>query len=292
MRILVVGGTGFIGPYVVKELQDRGHDLTLFHRGYHESSLLQSVQHFRSAQAAIPVLGFPDELLGANFEIVIHMIPMGEADALAAVRSFSGRAQRLVALSSGDVYRAYGRFSGLEPGPAEPGLLTEDSPLRNVFYSYRRKAKSQEELNYFYEKILVERHVLGQAVLPATVLRLPKVYGPGGNADLATVYGYRNHAGWRWTHGYVENVAAAIALAALHPAAANRVYNVGEAYTPTVAERLEGLPSSSVPVAEAEGFDFRNDIAYDTTRIRRELGYVEPVSYQEGLKRTLHADRK
>jgi nucleoside-diphosphate-sugar epimerase len=275
MRILLIGGTGFIGPYVARELADRGHDLTLFHRGQHESPLLSSIQHFRSAQAAIPVLNFP----------------MGEADARAAVRTFAGRVQRLVALSSGDVYRAYGRFSGLEPGPAEQGLLTEDSPLRSILYPYRSQAKSQDELFYFYDKILVERHVLGQALLPATVLRLPKVYGPGGNADLATIYGYRNRSGWRWTHGYVENVAAAIALAALHPAAANRVYNVGEVYTPSVAERLEDLPSSPVPVAEAVGFDFRNDIAYDTTRIRKELGYVELVSYEEGLKRTLDTCR-
>jgi nucleoside-diphosphate-sugar epimerase len=289
MRILLVGGTGFIGPYVAKELEDRGHHVTLFHRGQHESPLLSSIQHFRSAEAAIPVLHFPDDLLRAEFEIVIHMVAMGEADAHAAVRTFAGRARRLVVLSSGDVYRAYGRFSGLEPGPAERGLLTEDSPLRSVLYPYRAQAKSQDELNYFYDKILVERHVLGQALLPATVIRLPKVYGPGGNADLATIYGYRNRSGWRWTHGYVENVAAAVVLAALHPAAANRVYNVGEAYTPTVAERLKHLPSSSAAIAEAVGFDFRNDIAYDTTRIRKELSYVEPVSYEDGLKRTLAA---
>ncbi len=287
MRILLVGGTGFIGPYVAKELYDRGHDLTLFHRGQHESPLLTSMRHFRHEQAAIPVLKFPDDLLRAEFEIVIHLIPMGEADARAAVRTFAGRAQRLVALSSGDVYRAYGRFCGLEPGPAERGLLTEDSPLRSVLYPYRAQAKSQDEVNYFYDKILVEREVLGQA-LPATVLRLPKVYGSGGNANLETIYGHRDRSEWRWTHGYVENVAAAITAAALHPAAANRIYNVGEAYTPTIAERLKSLPSSHLRVAEAVGFDFGNDIAYDTTRIRRELGYLEPVSYEEGLRRTLN----
>jgi len=85
----------------------------------------------------------------------------------------------------------------------------------------------------------------------------------------------------------VENVAAAIVLAALHPAAANRVYNIGEAYTPTIAERLQTLPSSPFPRIEAEGCDFRNDIAYDTTRMREELAYAEPVSYEEGLRRTL-----
>jgi nucleoside-diphosphate-sugar epimerase len=99
-------------------------------------------------------------------------------------------------------------------------------------------------LNYFYEKILVERHVLEQAQLPGTVLRLPKVYGPGGNANLATIYGYRDRLGWRWTHGYVENVAAAIALAALHPAAANRVYNLLQRWRGVHADHC-GAPSNS-----------------------------------------------
>ena len=33
MRILVIGGTKFIGPPLVQELVNNGHDVTLFHRG-------------------------------------------------------------------------------------------------------------------------------------------------------------------------------------------------------------------------------------------------------------------
>lgn len=215
------------------------------------------------------------------------MIAMGQADAHAAVRAFAGSAQRFVVLSSGDVYRAYGRFTGLEPGPVEKGLLTEDSPLRTALYPYRDQAKSSDELSYYYEKILVEDEFLRGSDVPATVLRLPKVYGLGGNSDLQTVYAWRDHPDWRWTHGYVENVAAAIVLAALHPAAGGRVYNVGEEYTPTVGERLAGLPDSGIEPADDEGRNFEQDIAYDTTRLWRELGYREPIEYAEGIRRTL-----
>jgi len=69
------------------------------------------------------------------------------------------------------------------------------------------------------------------------------VFGPEDNGDLATVYGFASHPNWRWTHGHVENVAAAIVIAALHSAAARRVYNVGEPHTPTMAERLARLPT-------------------------------------------------
>ncbi len=288
MHVLMVGGTGLIGPYVARELAERGMEVTLFHRGQHESTLLPaSVRHVRSRSAGMPVLNFPAELLATRFEVVIHMIMMGEADALAAANAFAGRVQRLVVLSSGDVYRAYGLFTGLEMGAMEEGLLNEDSPLRKTLYPYRSQAQSADDLSYYYEKILAEKQVLWHPHLSGTVLRLPKVYGPEGNADLATIYGFRDQPHWRWTHGYVENVASAIVLAALHPAAANRVYNVGEAYTPTMAERLEKLPPSTLPTVIGSGHNFRQDIAYDTSRIRAELGYCERISYEEGLKRTL-----
>lgn len=287
MRILVIGGTGFIGPHLVRQLATQGHDVTVYHRGRTEAELPASVRHVRSPQALFPVLIYPDELRNPSPDVVIHMTPMGEADAHAAVQAFRGRVQRLVAVSSGDVYLAYGRFAGLEPGPVELGQLTEDSPLRTALYPYRKKALSPEDWVYHYEKILVERAVLSDRTLPGTVLRLPKVYGPGSNADLATVYQFRRHPQWRWTHGYVENVAAAIVLAALHPAAAGRIYNVGEERTPTVGERLAALPPSEVTEDRSNSSNFQQDIAYDTSRIRRELGYREPVLYEEGLARTL-----
>jgi nucleoside-diphosphate-sugar epimerase len=285
--ILVIGGTKFIGPYVVEGLVSFGHNVTVYHRGEHEPALPLGVRHVHSPAAAMPVESFAPELLEPAPDVVIHMIAMGERDSKAVVDTFRNRTGRLVALSSGDVYQAYGRFTGLEPGPPVPGLLTESSPLRTVLYPYRRHAQSPDDWIYSYDKILVEQIVLSEPLLRAVVLRLPKVYGPGENADLSTVYGFQHQPKWRWTHGYVENVAHAIILAALHPRAAG-IYNVGEEDTPTVAERLAHLPPSSVPHASMP-LNFEHDIAYDTGRIRRELDYKEPIEYAEGLRRTLAA---
>jgi len=290
MKILVIGGTGFIGHYLVRELHQTGHDVTVFHRGIHEGELAAGIRHIHSAAASIPVIAFPGEVLSQSFEVVIHMIAMGERDARAAVRAFAGCARRLVIVSSGDVYLAYGRFLKTEPGPIEPGLLTEDSSLRAQYFPYRAQAQATTELNYFYEKILVEREV-SRSEIESTILRLPKVYGPGQNANLATVYSFRHAPDWRWTHGYVENVASAVVLAALHQAAANRVYNVGELYTPTVSERLRTLPETPANIlpADKDAYDVRQNIAFDTRRMRQELGYEESVSYEEGLRRTFES---
>jgi nucleoside-diphosphate-sugar epimerase len=287
MQILVIGGTSFIGPYVVRQIVQLGHGVTVFHRGKTEADLPEGVTHYHSEAAGIPVRQFPEDLPRRNFDVVIHMNAMGLEDAQAAVQAFRGRTGRIVWLSSGDVYRAYGRFSGHEPGPIEPGPLTEDSPLRTVFFPYRDKAKSPGDLYYYYDKILVEQTALEAQAPPAVILRLPKVYGKKSNADLATVYTYRNYPDWRWTHGYVENVAAAIVLAATVPTTPSRIYNVGEEPTPTISERLAGLPSSQIPVNTSGQFNFAQNIVYDTSRIRRELAYAEPISYGEGIRRTL-----
>src|ERR1700680_4733847 len=76
--------------------------------------------------------------------------------------------------------------------------------------------------------------------LPGTVLRLPMGYGPGHPLPcfypvVKRVADGRRHiifaqtlAAWRSPRGYVENVAAAIALAATDDRAMRRIYNVCE----------------------------------------------------------------
>jgi nucleoside-diphosphate-sugar epimerase len=277
MRCLIIGGTRVIGPYVVKKLQLSGWNVAVLHRGIHEAALPANVQRFTDEFAGIPVLRVPSAAIRFAPDVVLHMIAMGEQDAGAAMAIFAGHAGRIVVLSSGDVYRAYGRFVGTEPGPIEPTPLNEDAPLREQLFPYRESAPTKQDLKYWYDKILVERAVRGRIDLPATVLRLPKVYGPGENADLATIYGFRHQPQWRWTHGYVENVAKAIALAVCDPRAANNVFNVGESRTPTMAERLSRLPDRDVALAAEDAKNFAQDIAYDTSKIRRELGFSEDI---------------
>jgi len=289
MRVLVIGGTGFIGVHIVRQLLGQDHLVTVYHRGQTHAILPEGVRQIIDPGCLMPIQKFPTEVFDFRPELVIHTMAMGAVDAQAVVRAFAGRAARLVLLSSGDVYRAYGRFTKIEPGPIDNALLSENAPLRTVLFPYRAQASSPEALQYWYEKILAERAVLSDPDLAGTVLRLPKVYGPGSNEDLATIYRNRNHPDWRWTHGFVENVAASVVLAAVHPSAAGRVYNVGEAYTPTIAERLAWLPPSTIEPDLNSQFDFRQNIAYDTRRIRTELGYREIVPEGEGFLRTLGA---
>jgi nucleoside-diphosphate-sugar epimerase len=287
MRILVVGGTGFIGHFVSRQLVAEGHQVTVMHRGKRDlrqrvpgADPLISSQPLSSATALASALERrPDR--------VIHMVAMTEADAKAASQVFAGKVDRLAFASSGDVYLAYGRFTKFEPGPIEPMPLTaEASPIRTRYYPYRTFETPESSIAYHYEKICVERVLMGTPNLRAVCLRLPKVYGNENNR-FETMYRFANYPRWRWTHGYVENVAAAIALAVLHPMVQARVYNVGEQETPTVAERLARLPPATTEPVPGDGYNFDQDIVYDTEPIRRDLGYREPIQWEDALNKTL-----
>ena len=285
MRILFIGGTKTVGLNAVRRLAAAGHDLAVFHRGEHEGDLPPRVRRFQSTKAAMPVRRIPDELRAFEPEIVVHMIAMGEEDMLAAVSAFASIARRIVVPSSGDVYLAYGVLHGIEEATVQPMPLTEESPLRTRLHPYRKPDTAPQALAFNYDKILVERAAASDPRLPATILRFPKIYGPGDNEDLETVYGFRHQPQWRWTHGHSENVGAAVALAVLDDRASGRIYNVGEPHTPSMVERLACLPpNEAIPLAPLP-LNFAQDVVYDTGRIRSELGYSEPLNEADAMQR-------
>src|SRR5579864_6528459 len=104
MKVLIIGGTHSVGPHVVRRLVEAGHEVTVFHRGTTESKLLPPIRHIRSPLAGWPVISIPDEVRAVQADVVLHMGPMGEADGRAAAEAFSGCAERIVGISSGDVY--------------------------------------------------------------------------------------------------------------------------------------------------------------------------------------------
>jgi len=291
MKVLAIGGTRFIGAHVVRQLHDAGARVTVFHRGSTGNPILPHVEHVRSASARYPITEFPDAVR-RDWDVVVHMVAMGRADAEAVVSTFSGRAGRLVIISSCDVYRAYGRLTGMESGMPEPVPLGEEAPLRSVLYPYRGMEEQIGAYARDYDKILVERTVRNAQYLDWTILRLPKVYGAEDNSDLATVYGFASVPDWRWTHGHVSNVAHAIALAATHPQGRNAILNVGEQSTLTMGERLRRLPVQNAPTPDPPPFDYRQSLVMDTTRIRRDLGYVDMVEENAAMDELVRLPRR
>jgi nucleoside-diphosphate-sugar epimerase len=310
MRVLVMGGTSLTGPFLVRRLDALGHQVTVFHRGEHEAELPPGVAHVHG-----DFNDPPRDLRAQSPDVVVHMWALTEADAVRFLELFRGAAGRAVVISSGDVYRAYGGLQRLESVPPAGLPLDEDAPLRESRYPYRNRT-GPVEIPDQYDKVLVEQTLREQNDLPVTILRFPAVFGPhdyhrfrpwvqklvASNNEIKL---QDDFARWRWTHGFVEDVAEAVVLATTQTAAAGRTYNVGEAVAPTWAGRLAewgrvaGWRGRIVPVAadalpenERMAQDFSQHLAIDTTRIRRELGYAEVVPREVGIARTIAWERE
>jgi nucleoside-diphosphate-sugar epimerase len=312
MKVLIIGGTRFIGPAVARNLVAEGHSVIVFHRGQTSSELPESVSQVYGERKNL--FDFKGEFEALAPEVVLDMIAYTEQDARDIVKTFDSIARRAVMISSMDVYLAYGQLLGLESGPPPDSLLREDSPLRTFLYPYRKQAASEKEFTYNYEKILVEQTMLSLSAIPTTIMRLPAVYGPGDHRlfqylkrmddKRPVILLDEGMASWRWTRGYVEDVAAAIARAVTDERAAGRIYNVGEKEALTEREwvgciaeaanwegEIKTTPGQSLPAHLTGPYDWRYHLAADTTRIRDELGYQETISRDKAISLTVEGER-
>jgi nucleoside-diphosphate-sugar epimerase len=320
MKILIIGGTGFIGPKVADRLVEKhNHDVTLFHRRQREGAIPEGANEILGNRNDLRTFG--DQFKKIKPDVVLDMFPITRMDARTVVDIFTSCAGRHVSISSQDVYSAYGKLLNLETGPPDPVPLTESAPLRSKLYPYRGSTPREESdparRMDDYDKILVEKAVMSASGLPGTVLRLPMVYGPGDNQHRLfdtikrmddgrkKIVLHEDMASWRWTRGYVEDVAEAIVLAVIDPVAENRIYNVGEPETLTMKEwietigRIDGwdgevisVPGQLLPDEMQPGMNTDQHLTTDTNRIRTELGYKETVTLDEAVRRTIAWERQ
>ena len=304
MNVLIIGGTKFIGPFVVKQLLEKGHNIALFNRGLTSPSIPENVTWIKGDRETIE--NHINEFKDFSPDVVLDMIPVNEGHAKKTVEVFHDIAKRIVAISSADVYQAYGKLIKIETGEPVPTPCFEDSKLREKLFPYREQVTPDHRL-YHYDKILVEHIYMTNNKIPGTVLRLPMVYGPGDlqhrlfeylkrmNDGRPAILLDENLAKWKTGRGYVENVAHAITLAITSPNAANKIYNVAEnnfeekEWVQSISECMNWngtilvVPSGVLPL----DFNPLQHLNLSSSKIREELGYQEIVSFQEGLGRTI-----
>lgn len=315
MRILLIGGNGFIGSPLTRLLLAAGHQLAVLHRGApvgSPGSAITGIQGDRNrlAECRKPIQRFSPD-------VVVDLILSSGEQARQLMSEAAAWTPRVVALSSMDVYRAWGVVHGSEPGPIEPLPLTEDSPLRTVRRLYPGQTLTMLRniftwLDDRYDKIAVEESVMSGSAVAGTVLRLPMVYGPGDRlhrffALLKRIADGRPFilmdsglAAWRGPRAYVENVAHAIALAAASDRAAGHVYNISQepslpelAWQKRIAEKTgwKGsfvvLDRQQMPKHLLQPGNAAQHIVASSERIRSELGFAERVDIDEAIRRTI-----
>src|SRR3712207_3141738 len=115
MRILVIGGTGFIGRFLVPQLGGRGHEVAVLPRPGSAKRLPDGARPIRGNRHALAESA--DALRAFAPDVVVDLILSSGRQAEALVQLFRGHAGRVVVASSMDVYRATGVLHGLEDGP-------------------------------------------------------------------------------------------------------------------------------------------------------------------------------
>jgi nucleoside-diphosphate-sugar epimerase len=173
VRVVVIGGTKFVGPHAVGHLVAAGHDVAVAHSGAHEHPAVESVEHLHGDRDALLSPGGPvDEW---DPEVLVDTFPGGasaeKATQLAACAARTGA--RVVAISSVDVYQ-HGVDSGIGDGGGLLAMSVEPIPLPE---DARRRVGPYPGASPGHDNVAME-DALAAAGCPATLLRPGAIYGP------------------------------------------------------------------------------------------------------------------
>ena len=315
MNILILGGTHLMGPWAVRLLLAKGHDITLFNRGKTLSDLpeYKSIRYIFGDRRQLS--HYKKKLQEISPDIVIDMLAMCQTDAEELIDVFEkSTAKRLIVISTLEVYKAHEIFFQSSKANLSYELLPlseYSSLLRKKEFYCRHLAKSKNDINYVYDKKIVET-VIQTAKINTTLLRMPFVYGPPDTSRiLPYLENMLNHspeifidklkAKWCSTRGFAQNMAQAIVCAAEDQRTGKFIYNIGELQAFTEKQWIQKIAKimnwqgniiekekSALPLHLQEPFDWKQSIILETQLIRQELNYQEIISPEEGLKNTIH----
>jgi 2'-hydroxyisoflavone reductase len=174
-RILILGGTGFLGPHIVHETVSRGHTVSIFTRGRREPSLYEDdFAHVEHLIGDREVADGYAALQGRSWDAVIETSGYRHPWTRDAVRALAGATRQYVYISSTGVFYPYRTVDIAEDGPI---LLADDPP--------------QEQPSYGVMKALSEHEVRRGFGDGATIVRPGYIVGPGDTSDRWTYWPVR-----------------------------------------------------------------------------------------------------
>lgn len=186
LNILILGGTGFIGPHMVREALRRGHKVSLFNRGRTNNDLFPDLKWYKGDRN-----NGLQSLEGGEWDVVVDnsgYVP----------RHVEDSARMLAPVVSHYVY-----ISTISVYAVSPPPITETSPLQTM------EDESVEEVTggtYGPMKALCEKRVRTEfGADRCTILRPTYICGPGDRTDRYTYWPVRTMRGgemlWPGTPG-------------------------------------------------------------------------------------------
>ena len=279
MKILVMGGTRFVGKPLVARLQAQGHALSLLKRG--KNPVPAGVEHLCGDRSSDEGLS---ALQGRNFDVIVDSSGRKQADSSRVVAITGAPSHRFVYVSSAGVYADSEQWPLDESSPTDP--------------QSRHAGKADTEA------------WLRKEGIPFTSFRPTYIYGPGNYNPVERWFFDRivhnrpiplpGDGSTITQLGHVEDLAEAMARCIEVDAAANRIYNcsgkqgisfrgliraaaVACGRDPDDLDLRSFNPSDLDPKAR-KAFPLRlNHFLTDITRVERELAWQPSFDLAKGL---------
>ena len=279
VKILVMGGTRFVGKPLVAQLLSEGHELTLFTRG--KNPVPAGVEHLCGDRSTAEGLA---ALQGRSFDVIVDSSGRTLDDSRAVIERTGAPSHRFLYVSSAGVYADSELWPLNEDSPTDPQsrhsgkldteawLTAEKIPFTSFRPTYIVGAGNYNPVeSWFFDRIVHGRPV------PL----------PGDGSTITQL-------------GHVNDLASAMALSLGVDAAANRVYNCSSVQGITfnglvaAAARACGKDPASVEIRSFDpaGLDKKARKAFplrlahfltDVTRVQRELAWTPTYSVEQAL---------
>ena len=327
MRLLVTGGTGFIGSHLAEEGRRRGAAVVVLGlTGRPEEQENADLLRRLGVEVLEGSITDPElcrrAVRGAThiFHLAVAMREGGKSDEFFEAINLDGTRHLLEAASQQRVERfVYCSTIGIY-GHKAPGITREDSPLAPGNIYERTKVSAERLVREFAE----------QCAVPSVILRPADVYGPRDQRLLKLFKGVSRGRFPLFGSGkgrrhmvYVDDVVAAFfkacerdealgeGLIVAGPSACTLRELLAEITRATGSKRygvrlplapMLGLAATVEDVSAALGVDppiyrrrmdfFHSDSEFDTSRARRVLDWEPRVDLPEGIRRTMEDYRR
>lgn len=302
MRVLILGGSRYLGPRTAKALSDAGHDIAVLNRGKTRAPIPCEVTEIRGDRASTADLAHATDVFMPD--AVVDSLAFDAADAGRAIAVFGGKVSRYIVISS---VSAYGRLRWVPAAENHP-YYSEDRPLPGATGDYAR-GKAEMEQGFL--------RAFAAEGFPATILRPSVIYG---YARLLNVWDYSTSHVARIRAGkpvivpdtgegliqpvHVDDVAAAVARTLGTDAVVGEAFNCAGPKFMTLFEMFQTygivldrpvevveIPASILHAVDpvrcaraATNLVYHH--AYDITKARTLLGW-RPRKFERGLRETV-----
>jgi 2'-hydroxyisoflavone reductase len=171
MKILILGGTGFLGPKIVEAARARGHVLTLFNRGKTNPGLFPDIEKLHGDRD-----GDLKSLEGRSWDAVVDTSGYVPRIVTMSASLLAPSVKQYVFISTISVFA-----QGIKPGTAEDGPL-ETTP-----------DETSEEVRKYYGALKALCEKAAEKAMPGRVwnIRPGLIVGPGDDTDRYTYWPVR-----------------------------------------------------------------------------------------------------